>query len=350
MATFDHLDAETAELAERSVDERLASIVSYRFCNYPAADLLLDKLEVLFYNVAPGQQRGMAIFGPSGLGKSWLVKHFAVHTHPLFRTQQGVVVHPVVFVPLPPHFKDIRDLEEVVLNAMGAYRHGWGDDSPRALIQRLAKDMHVRMFIFDDIQHFLLQKRDFRRKLFDWLKYLLNESDITVVIAGLAEVAEYMDKEDQLRTRFETLMLPSWKVGPAFAQFVGNFERTFPLHRSSNLADQKMQRAILTTSRGITRVLVQQLMDASLFAIDQGLERIDDRLLNVSSTHPKVLLRARKRALVAYRKHTLGGTQALLLFPELERELLTLDDDSLSSQLNLNFLEGRDDAAQLSIH
>lgn len=350
MSTFDHLDAETAELATRVADERLASVVSYRFCNYPAADLLLDKLEVLFYNVAPGQQRGMAIFGPSGVGKSWLVKHFSAHKHPLFQTRHGVAVHPVVFVPLPPHFKDIRDLEEVVLNAMGAYRHGWADDSPRALIQRLAKDMHVRMFIFDDIQHFLIQKREFRRKLFDWLKYLLNESDITVVIAGLAEVAEYMDKEDQLRTRFETLVLPPWRVGPAFAQFVGNFERTFPLQRPSSLDDPEMQRAILTASRGITRVLVQQLMDATLFAIDNGLERIDERLLNIGSTHPKELLRARKRALVAYRKHTLGSTQALLMFPELERELMGLEEEGFASQLKFAFLEERSDVHRLSAH
>lgn len=259
-------------------------------------------------------------------------------------------MHPVVFVPLPPHFKDIRDLEEVVLNAMGAYRHGWRDDSPRALIRRLAKDMHVRMFIFDDIQHFLLQKRDFRRKLFDWLKYLLNESDITVVIAGLAEVAEYMDKEDQLRTRFETLILPSWRVGPAFAQFVGNFERTFPLKRPSNLEDERMQHAILTASRGITRVLVQQLMDAALFAIDQGLERIDEQLLNIGSTHPKELLRARKRALVAYRKHTLGNTQALLMFPELERELRELDEGRCGSQLSLKFVDGRGNGKLDSSH
>jgi len=45
---LEHLDVETRRQMHASADERMARMLDFRFCNYPAADLVLDKLEVLF--------------------------------------------------------------------------------------------------------------------------------------------------------------------------------------------------------------------------------------------------------------------------------------------------------------
>jgi hypothetical protein len=320
MNPFPYLDRQTAEQAELPADERMAHVLAYRFCNYPAADLVLDKLKILFYDDAAGRQMGLAILGASGLGKSHILKYFANDLRPPFRTRdRGTQVRPVVYVPLPPDFT-VRDLQEQVLNAIGAVSHGWQGSNRDLLIKRLAKDLNVRVFIFDDIQHFTNQNPVRAAKLFDWIKYLLNDLEIAVVVAGIPSAAEALHSDPQISTRFDSLTMPGWDVTEALGQFLGNFERTFPLREPSNLEEPHMQEEILLASRGVTRLMARQLIDAAVFAIDQGIERIDPSLLNVHSTRPKELALATKRALIAYRRMRLGESMAFENFPELELE------------------------------
>jgi hypothetical protein len=228
MTRFPLLDRETAAQAELPSDERMAHILEYRFCNYPAGDLVLDKLEILFYDEAPGRQLGLAILGESGLGKSYILKHFSDNLHPQFRTRdRGMPVRPVVYLELPAEFK-LSDLQEQVLAALGATANGWRGSNRDLHIKRLVKDLCVRMFIFDDIQHFTNQSPLRTSRLFDWIKYLLNDLEIAVVVAGIPSASEALHKDPQISTRFEPLTMPAWDVNDAFGQFLGNFERTFP--------------------------------------------------------------------------------------------------------------------------
>jgi hypothetical protein len=321
MTRFPHLDRETAAQAELPPAERMAHILEYRFCNYPAGDLVLDKLEILFYDEAPGRQLGLAILGESGLGKSYILKHFSDNLHPQFRTRdRGMPVRPVVYLELPAEFK-LSDLQEQVLAALGATANGWRGSNRDLHIKRLVKDLCVRMFIFDDIQHFTNQSPLRTSRLFDWIKYLLNDLEIAVVVAGIPSASEALHKDPQISTRFEPLTMPAWDVNDAFGQFLGNFERTFPLREPSNLQDLPMQEEILLSCNRTTRIMVRQLTDAAIFAIDQGIERIDASLLNVRSTRPKELASAAKRALVAFRRMRLGSSVALEHFPELQDAL-----------------------------
>jgi hypothetical protein len=321
MNPYPHLDLATAQQADLPADERMAHVLAYRFCNYPAADLVLDKLKIVFYDDAAGRQLGLAILGDSGLGKSYILKHLAKDLLPPFRTRdRGIQIRPVVYVPLPPEFT-VRDLQEQVLRAIGAKSHGWQGANRDLHIKQLAKDLHIRMFIFDDIQHFTNQSPARSQKLFDWIKYLLNDLEIAVVVAGIPTAAEALHSDPQISTRFDCLTMPRWDVNEALNQFLGNFERTFPLKEPSNLEEPAVQEEVLLSSRGVTRIMARQLIDAAVFAIDQGVERIDTSLLNVRATRPKDLAVATKRALIAYRRMKLGDSEALEKFPELEQEL-----------------------------
>jgi Bacterial TniB protein len=265
MTRFPHLDLETAEQAELPPEERMARILEYRFCNYPAGDLVLDKLEILFYDEAPGRQLGLAILGESGLGKSYILKHFSENLHPKFRTRdRGMPVRPVVYLELPSEFK-LGDLQEQVLAALGATATGWRGSNRDLHIKRLVKDLCVRMFIFDDIQHFTNQSPLRTSRLLDWIKYLLNDLEIAVVVAGIPSASEALHKDPQISTRFEPLTMPAWDVDEALGQFLGNFERTFPLLKPSNLQTPQMQDEILLSCNRTTRIMVRQLTDAAIF-------------------------------------------------------------------------------------
>jgi hypothetical protein len=313
---LEHLDVETRQQMHAPADERLARLLDFRFCNYPAADLVLDKLEVLFYDDAPGHQLGLAVFGAPGLGKSYLLRHFAENLHPSYRTpERGTHVRPVVYLALSSEFT-LRELQAQVLAGMGALNHGWRYEHRDLHLKRLAADLNVRVFIFDDIQHFTNQGRVRCGRLFDWLKYLLNDLGIVVVIAGIPEAADAVAVDTQISTRFDVVTLPQWQRGAAFGQFLGNFERTFPLRFASHLEDPDMQECILGASGGVTRIMVQQLVDAAIFAIDHDIERIEPALLTVRATRPKELAAAFKRGLITYRRLKAGGLAAAASAPE----------------------------------
>lgn len=206
------------------------------------------------------------------------------------------------------------------LRLWGPSLTGWQGSNRDLHIKRLAKDLHVRLFMFDDIQHFTNQSPLWIGKLFDWIKYLLNDLEIAVVVAGIPRAAEALHSDEQISTRFESLTMPRWQVGEAFEQFLTNFERTFPLLEASDLGAPEMQEEILLASRGVTRLMIGQLMNAAIYAIDQGIERIDASLLEVRSRHPRELAIATKRALIAFRRMKLGDAAALEYFPELGQE------------------------------
>jgi hypothetical protein len=232
--------------------------------------------------------------------------------HPPFRNASGTREQPVVYVPLSSEFT-LQELQAQVLAAMGALAEGWKFGYRDLHLKMLAKHCKVRVFIFDDIQHFINQGRSRCGRLFDWLKYLLNDLGIVVVIAGIPEAADAVAADAQISTRFDIVTMPSWEVGVALSQFLGNFERTFPLRRASHFQDPDMQEAILEASGGVTRIMVQQLVDAAIFAIDQEVERIEPALLTVRATRPKELAAAFKRGLMTYRRMRQCGVGALEL-------------------------------------
>jgi hypothetical protein len=108
-----------------------------------------ELLEILFYDEAPGRQLGLAILGESGLGKSYILKHFSDNLHPQFRTRdRGMPVRPVVYLELPAEFK-LSDLQEQVLAALGATANGWRGSKPGPSHQApgqgsVCQDVHLR--------------------------------------------------------------------------------------------------------------------------------------------------------------------------------------------------------------
>jgi len=172
---LEHLDVETRR------QMHAPPMSAWRDCSISVSVTILLRISCsissrcFFTMMLPGHQLGLAVFGAPGLGKSYLLRHFAENLHPRSDTKSvEPTLRPVVYLALSSEFT-LRELQAQVLAGMGALHHGWRFEHRDLHLKRLAADLNVRVFIFDDIQHFTNQGRVRCGRLFDWLKYLLND-------------------------------------------------------------------------------------------------------------------------------------------------------------------------------
>ncbi len=167
---------------------------------------------------------GLFITGESRTGKSRLLEEFAL-CYPASRLPDGKVV-PILRVEVPAK-PTLKGLTSELLAAFGdpASERGSVQDKTRRLIQ-LIKLCSTRIIIFDEVQHFLdkSHKDTVLHHLTDWLKELLNKTNIVIVIAGLPDAEALFARNEQLRGRFNrTMKLPrfAWEDKSLRDEFVG---------------------------------------------------------------------------------------------------------------------------------
>ncbi|MDO3559806.1 TniB family NTP-binding protein [Ralstonia pseudosolanacearum] len=66
----------------------------------------------------------------------------------------------------------------------------------------LLRNLQTEVLILDEAQHLVDYKRNTAYETADWIKSLMNESDVTVVLVGLKRTQQLLWANEQLRRRF----------------------------------------------------------------------------------------------------------------------------------------------------
>ncbi|HYD30808.1 MAG TPA: TniB family NTP-binding protein [Azospirillaceae bacterium] len=143
----------------------------------------------------------MLVLGPSGVGKSTLMRRYLAH-NPLQRTGEGLQV-PVLSatIPVPATMKNMATSLLDRLEDPFADRGTLLQKTRR--LRRLLKECRVELIILDEFQHFI--ERDSDRVILDvsdWLKNLISETAVPVVLIGLPHARRVLVANEQLRRRF----------------------------------------------------------------------------------------------------------------------------------------------------
>jgi Bacterial TniB protein len=185
----------------------------------------LDSLEQAF-NAAPTIQDPMGLFiiGESRTGKSRLIEEF-MDAHPTIRLLEGVEM-PIVKV-LVPSKPSVKGLAAEILRALGDPLADKGTEqvmTARLLI--FLKFCKVRLLILDEGQHLVDKSSKYTliHHVSDWLKNLMNQSKVIVVIAGLEYAQTILSQNEQLRGRFANkISMPrfDWREEQSRNEFLG---------------------------------------------------------------------------------------------------------------------------------
>lgn len=243
-------------------------------------------------NDGESEPQCMIVTGPTGAGKSTLVKSYQAR-YPLEEVEEdGEIfdIQRVVYVSTPSPAR-ITELAGRILESMGDPL-AWKKDTlggRGARIRELFRKCGVEMLIVDELQHFI--NRDGKRKVLetvtDWFKDLIKGTGIACVFVGLPEAEAVLKANPQLARLFGdpyTIVPFEWDIKrPAtileFRTLLQDIEAMLPLREASYLSASETAYRCYEACGGIFGLLMKLIRSAAIQALKTGKEQLDYPLL-----------------------------------------------------------------------
>jgi Cdc6-like AAA superfamily ATPase len=231
-----------------------------------------------------GQAKNIFICGTTGAGKTTICERYA-RLHPRVDSDgDDRVVVLYVKVPSPA---TIKGLASKLLDALGDPKPERGStENITFRLKKLLKACKVELIILDEFQHLTDNKSDNARKqTSNWLKLLIEEANVPIILIGLKESSAIFTLNRQLNRRFSQryeLNSFSWneKVDKKKLQtFLYKFDKMLPLPDDSGLANGDMADRFYFASNGVIAYIIKLLRFAAEEAIEVGLRKITLELL-----------------------------------------------------------------------
>jgi hypothetical protein len=227
------------------------------------------------YSKVSAEPEGLLITGSTGAGKTTGYKRYELK-FPRRETKDGTKV-PVLSaaIPVPATVKSLATKLLLKLGDPAADRGTVVNQTLR--LQKLVKACGTELVILDEFQHFI--DRDSRKILetvSDWLKELLNETRIPVVLIGLPSSVQVLDANEQLRRRFGLKLSIDpfgWDTPEQrteFRKFLRVIDDKLPLTERANLADEEMAYRFFCASEGVIAYVMKIVRAATCLAIDRS--------------------------------------------------------------------------------
>jgi hypothetical protein len=224
--------------------------------------------------------------GATGAGKTTLIKSYE-KDYPRKETPEGTVV-PILSVTIPSP-ATVKSVVSKLLWELGdpAYERGTISNQTIRLIG-LMKDCGVSLVFLDEFQHFI--DRDSAKVLktvSDWLKDLILDTKVPMVLIGLPEAETVFQFNPQLSRRFanrHNLSPFEWSadVGKEFRTFLHAVESQLPLLEQSDLASEEMALRFYYASDGIVAYVMKLVRYGAHLALKQGQEKLDLNVLAIA--------------------------------------------------------------------
>ena len=143
----------------------------------------------------------LALLGETGTGKTRLLRRF-IETHPPIVHNEHTEV-PALYLAVPPR-SSVKALASLLLKALGSKFWDRGHEVERThQLLVLLRGCETRLIILDEVNH--LADRGALKTHYhvgDWIKQLIGESHIPLVLAGTRSGESLVDANEQLADRF----------------------------------------------------------------------------------------------------------------------------------------------------
>ena len=204
--------------------DKLKNIVDNTLVPHSAFQAASARLEQCFKNAdGTNESVAIAVIGDSRTGKSRALEECATR-HPQVRTPEGLCV-PILRVKTPSK-PTVKGLVEVMLRALNDPKFDKGTEQARTgRLETLMSAAGTRMVMIDEFQHFY-DKGSHRvmHHVADWLKIIVDDTGVALVVAGLPSCGAVLDQNEQLAGRFlSPIRMPrfDWKIDAHRDEFIG---------------------------------------------------------------------------------------------------------------------------------
>jgi type II secretory pathway predicted ATPase ExeA len=176
------------------------------FIRHPQADDVLARIERCHRTGNNAREpEGLAITGEAGVGKSMAAEHYQLR-YPSQRDENGVT-SPVLYSTIPAG-ATIKGMQTELLTALGDPRPDRGNRASQdQRLQTLFSNCGVELLFLDEFQHLTHRAHTNTRVLqdvADWLKNLISQAGLPVVLFGMPEAQHVLEHDRQLKRRFSS--------------------------------------------------------------------------------------------------------------------------------------------------
>jgi type II secretory pathway predicted ATPase ExeA len=276
MAAKSHLERltpETREMLEKSNAERIKFIEHARFIPYKTAKEILNKMEELLVLPKRDRMPSLLIVGTSNNGKTSIVKHFFRKHPPTEGIDEDAM--PVVYVQAP-YEPNVGMFYDKILEALIVpFKQSDPASKKEREIKYYFRHLGTKMLIVDEIHNILSGSVAKQRSFMNAVKNLNNELAIPIVLVGIKDALHAVSTDLQISSRFRPMVLPRWTFDKEYLLLLARLERTLPLKKPSNLAqNREVAELILDSSEGLIGEIVERVMEAAVMAVETGSEKI----------------------------------------------------------------------------
>ncbi len=195
---------------------KLRSLVKSLMVCHAWVENAMESVERCYDGALDGSDtRGLAIIGESGSGKTRILKHVANKYAPE-READGLKV-PVLLVSVPSN-PTVKGLAMEILHALGDPLFDKGSETAMTIrLRKLLMSADTKLLALDEFQHFVDQAgKKIQHHVADWLKILVDDVEVSLVVAGLPRCTYVIDSNPQLKRRFQApAVMPRFNWGIA---------------------------------------------------------------------------------------------------------------------------------------
>lgn len=273
----DHLRPEARDALELPRPARIEFCLQNRWIGYTRAEQILRSIDDLLLYPRTLRMPCLLVVGRSNNGKSSLVEQVP-RRHPFIIGDDGRPAFSVSWLAMPGTPTESSFWSEVLYSLNIAHRVKDGPDVKRNAAMDAMRDANTRLLMIDEMNHLANAGKDAGRILAE-IKNVTTALRIPILATGTQQAVNALRSEPQLMTRFEPLVLERWTLSKEYLRFLASYETFLPLAEPSNLASRELAPTIYDMSGDAIGGTVTVLKQATKFAIENGRERIDAKLL-----------------------------------------------------------------------
>ncbi|MDT5061707.1 MAG: hypothetical protein QOH63_2166 [Acidobacteriota bacterium] len=267
------------DFSSPSNEERIHKVEKLQI-SYPRLDNLLKKIAYSHkFSKASAEPQCLFVTGLQGVGKTTMYERYE-RMHLRAETEDGTIV-PVLSsaIPVPA---TVKSLSTTLLEHIGDPAAERGTIINQTFrLKKLIKACGVELIILDEFQHVI--DRDSTKVLLtvsDWLKTLLNETKVPIILIGMPSSVVILDANPQLRRRFtarQSLEPFGWKTEgheDEFRKLLKMIDSRLPLRQRSNLADVNTAYRFYCATGGFISSIMKLVRRGTALAINEGTEKL----------------------------------------------------------------------------
>jgi hypothetical protein len=271
----DFLNPRAFDLLGADASTRIHFIEKDYWIDYDAADEILEDFQGLVDAPIVHRPPCRLLIGPTCNGKSELLRQLAARNPFVERADHQGIIAPVIYIQSPRRPDEMAFFSAILKSISAPFNPSDRIDRRINQVLDLLKAVQCKVILIDEVHNVLAGSTNQHRGFQQVLRSLTNESQTSLVYAGVKSALNALASDAQLVTRTTNRYLPRWTNNVSYQNLIGTLESNLPLKKYSGVyADSNMRSKIFQLSGGLFGLTKNALMAAAIRAIRNGTERI----------------------------------------------------------------------------